>query len=153
MRHARTLILLLMAPLLALPGAASVHLCLCAWLGCSGVWTAESYGDVPDCCSTPSVAATVEPACPFCEEPTRPAPEPVEGPSFDSDCGNCRDLTLEGLEPFDGPLSHADLWFPRARVSLQLESERRWERCQHSLPVCRPPPRAVERGRGLPLRI
>lgn len=153
MRHARTLLLLLMAPLLALPGAASVHLCLCAWLGCAGVGPAEAFGDAPDCCSAPPVEARVEAACPFCELPTEPAPAPIEGPAYDGDCGNCRDLNVEGLEPFEGPGAQADLWVPTARVSLQAEAERRWERCRRGLPVCRPPPRAVERGRGLPLRI
>jgi len=153
--HARTLLLLLMAPLLALPGAASVHLCLCAWLGCAGVAPPESFGDATDCCSAPPMDARVEQACPFCELPadSEPTPEPFEGPAFDGDCGNCRDLIVEGLEPFEGPAAQADLWVPNARVRLQPEAERRWERCRHRLPVCRPPPRAVERGRGLPLRI
>lgn len=160
-RRARALFLLLMAPLLALPGAASVHLCLCAWLGCTGVDIAgpESLGQ--DCCKQPLVAELEAPACPFCEAaaapqdgPTgKPTERPNEGPTFQNDCGNCRDLIVEGLEPFEGPATQFELCLPTAWVSLQPEAERRWERCQHRLPVCRPPPPGVERGRGLPLRI
>ncbi|MHC4375240.1 MAG: hypothetical protein ACYS26_01450 [Planctomycetota bacterium] len=153
----RALFLLLMAPFLVLPGAASVHLCLCAWLGCTGVDIAgpESFGQ--DCCKQPVVAELEAPACPFCEVATAPTEYPQDGPNdgatFQNDCGNCRDLIVEGLEPFEEPLSQLDPWVPTTWVSLQPEAERRWERCRHRLPACRPPPRAVERGRGLPLRI
>lgn len=161
MDRTRALLLLLTAPFLVLPGAASVHLCLCAWLGCAGVDVAGPEGIGQDCCKQPSVAELEAAACPFCEEPAAPTECPTggqnggpnDGPTFQDDCGNCRDLIVEGLEPFEGSSSQWDLWMPTAWVSLQPESERRWERCRHRLPVCRPPPRAVERGRGLPLRI
>jgi hypothetical protein len=166
----RALLLLVLAPLLALPGAASFHLCLCVWLGCGslgGLGEGAGIAGGDACCAEPVTAACEAPACSGCElgrtegNPSSHGAKPCDrtprsdsdGPVLLADCDACRDVFVEGLGPFEGSPAKVDLDLPDRWIAVQPEAERRLERVLHRRPVCRPPPRAVEIGRGLPLRI